>query len=87
MVNKDDAKLETIIKFSRCCRVSSDSSVNTVIPMIPFMGVLPSASNRQKHPTHLISCDMFAKNSLLLLFADSACCLALVFFSIDSRRL
>lgn len=74
MVSKDEARLETIIKFSRCCLVNSDSNVNTVIPMIPFIGVR-------------ISCDMLAKNSLLLLFALSACCRAEVFFSIDSRRL
>ena len=46
MVNSDDAKLETIMRFSRCCLVSSDSSVKTVIPMIPFIGVLPSATSR-----------------------------------------
>jgi hypothetical protein len=40
MVNSELAKLETIIKFSRCCRVNSDSRVRTVIPMIPFIGVL-----------------------------------------------
>jgi hypothetical protein len=40
MVNKDEAKLETIIKFSLCCLVNSDSSVKTVIPIIPFIGVL-----------------------------------------------
>lgn len=40
MVNREEAKLDTIIKFSLCCLVNSDSSVSTVIPMIPFMGVL-----------------------------------------------
>lgn len=40
IVSNDEAKLETIIKFSRCALVNSDSRVNTVIPMIPFIGVL-----------------------------------------------
>ena len=44
IVNRDDAKLETIIRFSLCCLVNSDSSVRTVIPMIPFMGVLQRIS-------------------------------------------
>ena len=43
MVNSEVAKLDTIIKFSRCCRVNSDSRVKSVIPMIPFIGVLISA--------------------------------------------
>jgi len=89
MVSREEAKLETIIRFSRCCRVSSDSSVRTVIPMIPFIGVLHVSIRLGSGAliTHLISCDMLARNSLLLLLAVSACCLALVFFSIDSRRL
>lgn len=67
------ARVETIIRFSLCALVNSDSRVTPVIPMIPFIGVL-------------ISCDMFAKNSDLLLFANSAASLAAVFFCNDSRR-
>ena len=44
IVNRDEARLETIIRFSLCCLVNSDSSVRTVIPMIPFMGVLAHVS-------------------------------------------
>ena len=56
-----------------CCLFNSVSSVNTVIPMIPFIGVL-------------ISCDMLARNSLFDLFASSAACRACVFFEMDSRK-
>lgn len=96
MVKSEEARLETIIKFSLCCLVNSDSSVRTVMPMIPFMGVLHVASasyglllhaSTLRPRTDLISCDMFAKNSDLLLLAVSASCLATVFFSILSRRL
>lgn len=44
MVSSEEAKLDTIIKFSLCCLVNSDSSVRTVIPMIPFIGVLNTIS-------------------------------------------
>lgn len=37
--SREVARLETIIKFSRCERVSSVSRVKLVMPMIPFMGV------------------------------------------------
>jgi hypothetical protein len=88
IVNKDEAKLETIIKFSRCCLVNSDSKVKTVIPIIPFIGVLfISTQQAQVNTTYLISCDILARNSDLLLFAISACCLATVFFSMLSLRL
>jgi hypothetical protein len=74
IVNRELAKLDTIIRFSLCCLVNSLSSVKTVIPMIPFMGVR-------------ISCDMLARNSDLDRLASSAVCLADVFFSMDSRKL
>lgn len=44
IVSRDEAKLETIIRFSLCCLVNSDSRVRTVIPIIPFMGVLQRIS-------------------------------------------
>lgn len=44
IVNNAPPKLDTIIRFSLCCRVNSDSSVKTVIPMIPFIGVLPESA-------------------------------------------
>ena len=74
MVNSELASVETIIKFSLCCRVSSLSSVSIVIPMIPFIGVR-------------ISCDMLARNSDLDLLANSAAIRAAVLDWIDSRRL
>jgi hypothetical protein len=49
IVNSDDAKLETIIKFSRWALVNSDSRVNTVIPIIPFIGVLLISSHHSHH--------------------------------------
>jgi hypothetical protein len=58
-----------------------------------FMGVLQDKDLRMKNQsktkkiTHLISCDIFAKNSLLLLFASSAASIAAVFFCILSRKL
>ena len=72
--NNDLAKLCTKSKLSLCDLFKSLSNVNSVIPIIPFIGVL-------------ISCDMFAKNSLLLRLANSAASLAAVFFCIESLRL
>ena len=44
-------------------------------------------SLRIDNKTYRISWDMLAKNSLLLLFANSAASLAAVFFCIESRKL
>ena len=38
--NNERAKLWTKTKLSRCDRFKSLSNVNSVIPMIPFIGVL-----------------------------------------------
>ena len=40
--NNDRAKLWTKTRLSRCERFRSLSNVNSVIPMIPFIGVLPA---------------------------------------------
>ena len=60
MSNSERAKLWTKSKFSRCDRFKSLSRVSSVIPMIPFMGVLSETSAAQSCPTysngtHLIS--------------------------------
>ena len=55
----DSADISTIVRFSRCSRVRSLSSVRFVRPMMPFIGVR-------------ISWLMFARNSLLTRLAFSA---------------
>lgn len=81
---RERAKLCTRSKLSRCDLFKSLSSVNSVIPMIPFIGVLRIEVSHfgffEKFKTNLISCDILAKNSDLLLFANSAASLAAVFF-------
>lgn len=45
--NKDRAKLWTKTKLSRCDLFRSLSNVNSVIPMIPFIGVLQCGAHEQ----------------------------------------
>ena len=88
MINSSERANEcTSSKDSRCDRFKSESSVSYVIPMIPFIGVLyqhcqhqPRKGVGHNRTTHRISCDMFAKNSDLLRFANSAASRAAVFF-------
>ena len=42
--NRERAKLWTKSKFSRCDLLRSESNVSSVIPMIPFIGVLRRAN-------------------------------------------
>ena len=80
--NSDRARLCTNNKLSRCERLRSLSNVSSVMPMIPFIGVLYKGK-RPFHAgvrTHRISCDILAKNSDFDLFANSAASLAAVFF-------
>ena len=83
----DLAKLCTSNRLSLCDRFKSLASVSSVIPMILFMGVLhisrlsdDAQKKKLLRKTHRISCDMFAKTSLLLQFANSAASLAAIFF-------
>ena len=61
-------------RLSLWLRFKSLSSVSSVMPMMPFIGVR-------------ISWDIFARNSDFERFASSAASRAAVFFWIDSRRL
>ena len=88
--NNDRARLRTKVKLSRCDLFKSLSRVNSVIPMIPFMGVLRHSQLEtcmRYDNAYRISWDMLAKNSDFDLFANSAASLAAVFFWILSRKL
>ena len=50
--NKERAKLWTKSRFSRCERFKSLSRVSSVIPMIPFIGVLHVMSISIADPPH-----------------------------------
>lgn len=96
MSSSDVAKFETIIRFSRCERVRSVSRVKLVMPMMPFMGVriscdtvgtrtrvqLSSEARLKKQGKYVL----LARNSDLLLLANSAASLACVFRCSESRR-
>ncbi len=59
IVSNESADVFAIVKYSRCSGERSVSSVSSVMPMMPFIGVR-------------ISCDMFARNSLFAVLAASA---------------
>ena len=87
------ARFETIIKFSRCCRESSVSSVTPVSPMILSrrhrqLSTIKSEGKESTNPFIgvRISCDILARNSDLLRFASSAASRAIVFFCKLSRN-